>query len=264
MTVLSRAQLYQYAQAAGFSGAAADEVVAIAFAESSGDTTHVNVNGASVTKIGGVTTNVPAGTKDRGILQINDWWNSGKPGSGALVTDACAFDPTCSFKWAYGVTGGKQPTASSDPFRAYWVTVQNGAYKKYLTPGGASTSTNTSTSSTSSTPSNPGISGAVTGAISAATGSNPVAVQPVSGAIISGAASSATGATIPDVGTLESGIAGIQNNVNSLATSLGSVFSALQDIQKAGPGTLIRIGLFLLLLILLGAGLFLLANSKEL
>jgi hypothetical protein len=131
MATLSRDQLYSYARAAGFTGAALDEVVAIALAESGGNTTHVNVNAASTTTIGGKTTKVPAGTKDRGVLQINDWWNPS-------VSDTCAFDPTCSFQWAFKVTGGKQPTSSSDPFKPYWVTVQNGAYKKYLTSGSAS------------------------------------------------------------------------------------------------------------------------------
>src|SRR5579875_3675878 len=128
MAILSRQQLYQYGYQAGFRGSALDEVVAIALAESGGDTQHIHVNGPSVTN--GIA--VPAGTVDMGVLQINNWWNNGQPGHGPLVTQAQAFDPAYAFQWAYNVTKGGQPGL----FHAYWVTVQNGAYLKYLTPGG--------------------------------------------------------------------------------------------------------------------------------
>jgi hypothetical protein len=59
MAVLSRAQLYQYAQGAGFTGAAADEVVAIALAESGGDTTHRNVNPNGSNNMGKVVQRAP-------------------------------------------------------------------------------------------------------------------------------------------------------------------------------------------------------------
>jgi hypothetical protein len=178
MANLTRSQLYGYAEAAGFTGSALDEVVAIAFAESGGDPTHKNVNGSSTATVNGQTVNVPAGTVDRGILQINDWWNNGSTGHGALVDDACAFDPTCSFKWAYKVTGGKQPSSSSDPFKPYWVTVQNAAYKQYLTPGWANSNTVTMPSGTSSATSS-GTSSATSSGTSSATSSGTPAGQQV-------------------------------------------------------------------------------------
>lgn len=151
MTILSRAQLYQYARTAGFSGAALDEVVAISLAESGGNTLHVNINkSGSTAVVNGKTVQVPPGTGDYGPLQINTWWNPG-------VTVAQAQDPTFAFAWAYKVTGGRQPTATSDPFRPYWVTVQNSAYKKYLTPGGGGATT---TGTTSPVASGVGTSGA--------------------------------------------------------------------------------------------------------
>ncbi len=155
MTVLSRAQICAYAKGAGFTGAALDEIVAVALAESGGDTQHVNVNkSGSTAVVNGKTIQVPAGTKDRGLVQINDWWNNGKSppggGGGALVTDAQAFDPAFSMQWAYGRTGGKQPSAASDPFKAFWVTVQNGAYKSHLVTGGCSGVSGTTTSGVSS------------------------------------------------------------------------------------------------------------------
>lgn len=140
MAMLTRAQLYGYGQAAGFKGAALDEVVAIALAESGGDTQHIHINPAS-SGWGGV--NVPANTPDVGVLQINTWWNPS-------VTQAQAMDPTFAFQWAYKVTNGGQPGL----FNAYWSTVKNGAYLKQLTPGGASTAiapTKTATTPTSTT-----------------------------------------------------------------------------------------------------------------
>jgi len=138
MATLSRDQLYQYGAAAGFTGGALDEVVAIALAESSGDTQHVNVNGPDTINGKSVSS-----SRDRGVLQINDIWNPD-------VSDAQAFDPTFSFQWAYKVTQGGQ----ANLFQAYWVTVQNGAYKQYLTAGssGATGTTGTTTGLTMGVP----------------------------------------------------------------------------------------------------------------
>jgi hypothetical protein len=83
--------------------------------------------------------NVPPGTRDRGVLQINDWWNNGAPNHGQLVTDDQAFDPGFSFRWTFNVTQGGQTAL----FKAYFVTVQNGAYLQFLTPGGGGTPTPT-------------------------------------------------------------------------------------------------------------------------
>lgn len=144
MTVLSRAQICSYAKAAGFTGAALDEIVAIALAESGGDTMHINNNPHSSTAVvNGKTVQVPANTKDYGLVQINTWWNPS-------VSIQQAQDPAFAMQWAFQRTGGKQPSAASDPFKPYWVTVQNGAYKQHLVSGGCSGVTGTTLSSVSS------------------------------------------------------------------------------------------------------------------
>ena len=250
MTKLSRDQLYQYGKQAGFTGAALDEVVAIAFAESAGDTQHQNVNHAQLTVNG---TTYPFST-DRGVLQINREWNPD-------VSDACAFDPVCSFAWAYKVTGGRQPAPGADPFKAYWVTVQQGQYKQFLTPGyqPGSTSSSTTGGSTSTSSSNPVVAGAVSGA----TGTTTTNTEPL-GAILSGATSSATGTTTPDLTSIQSGLSSVTSSISSLSSTVGSAIQQANNIQQATPSALIRIGLFALLLILLIAGFGLVANSKEL
>lgn len=225
MATLNRAQLYSYAKNAGFTGAALDEVVAIALAESGGDTQHINVNkNGSTSTVNGKTVQVPAGTKDRGVLQINDWWNNGQPGHGAAVSDAQAFDPAFSFSWAYKVTGGKQPTASSDPFKAYWVTVQNGRYKQFLTPGGGGSSSNGSTTG-SSTSSSSGSTSTTTGSGSSSSPGSSTNSTP---------ANDGTGASLQQgvwPGTYSaapatSGSGGQDQSQSQNATSSGGVFGS--------------------------------------
>lgn len=61
--------------------------------------------------------NTPAGSRDRGLWQINDHWNPS-------VTDACAFDPECSTAYAaqlYKSSGWKP-----------WATFKRGAYRPFL------------------------------------------------------------------------------------------------------------------------------------
>lgn len=105
MAKLSRAQLDQYASAAGFRGQALDTVVAIALAESGGNTQATNRNN-------------PGGTVDRGVLQINSYWHS-------EVSDAQAFDPASAFKAAYRISNSGRDFTQ-------WVTYQTGAYKQFL------------------------------------------------------------------------------------------------------------------------------------
>ena len=160
MANLTRPELYALAISAGFSTtnysgqnfSPADEIVAIAFAESGGDPNHVHVNGASTATINGQQVQVPAGTRDRGVLQINDWWNSGQQppagGGGPLVTDAQAFDPAWSFGWAFRVSQGGQMSL----LKAYWVTAAQGLEKQFLTPGGVGNITPTPTPVPTPTP----------------------------------------------------------------------------------------------------------------
>lgn len=62
---------------------------AVAKAENSAfEVNHVNTKG-----------NTPAGSRDRGIFQINDFWHD-------EVTDACAFDPVCNILAAYKISSG--------------------------------------------------------------------------------------------------------------------------------------------------------------
>lgn len=81
MALLTVAQLISYAQNAGFRGENLAIIVAIAQAESGGDTSRRNSGG------------------DRGVLQINSKIHS-------EISDACAFDPACSFSAAYKISNG--------------------------------------------------------------------------------------------------------------------------------------------------------------
>jgi len=123
MTQLSHEQLTSYAQQAGFSGVGLQTIVAIAMAESGGNTQAQNCNN-------------PNGTCDRGVLQINNHFHS-------EVTDACAYDPACSFKAAFKIS-------NSGINFSPWTTFTSGAYGKFLGNSQQSTSTPTSSSSSSS------------------------------------------------------------------------------------------------------------------
>src|SRR5712692_11328204 len=94
----------EWAKQAGFRGAGLVTVVAIAYAESGLSASAVNCNN-------------PGGTCDRGILQFNNHFHP-------EVSDACAYDPACSFRAAYRVSNqGKSFTP--------WVSYNNStsAYK---------------------------------------------------------------------------------------------------------------------------------------
>ncbi len=114
--ILQRSQLIQYAQQAGFSGSALNTIVAIAFAESGGNTGAYNGSDP----FGG----------SFGVLQIN-----GAHFQSGTTTQACALDPACAFRFAYGLyqAQGFQP----------WGTYTSGAYLKFLqgspAPSGVST-----------------------------------------------------------------------------------------------------------------------------
>lgn len=107
-TVLQRSQLYQYANSAGFSGSAADTIVAIAYAESGANTCSYNPSDP----FGG----------SFGVLQIN-----GAHFGANGMSKACALDPACAFKFAHGLWAaqGFQP----------WGTFTNGSYKQFLQSG---------------------------------------------------------------------------------------------------------------------------------
>src|SRR5690348_7470122 len=107
MSIISIPQAIQFAQNAGFSGAGLINFLAIASAESGLNTEARNCSG-----------NTPAGSCDRGILQINNHWHP-------EVSDACANDPQCAFKSAFVISNGGQ---SFSP----WTTFTNGNYQRYI------------------------------------------------------------------------------------------------------------------------------------
>jgi hypothetical protein len=117
MSILSIAQLSQIAANAGFSGQSLKDIVAIAMAESGGNTQAVNSND-------------PYGGS-YGVLQIN-----GAHFTSGTTTKECAFDPQCSFNYAYQLSNG------GANFRP-WGTFTNGSYQRFLPQvGDASTSSN--------------------------------------------------------------------------------------------------------------------------
>jgi hypothetical protein len=123
MTVLSPMQLMDYARQAGFSGSGQAIIVAIAQAESGGNTQALNCNN-------------PGGTCDRGVLQINNFFHPD-------VSDSCAYDPACAFQRAYQIS-------NSGTVFSQWTTYTNGAYQKFLSglPTGGTAGPSTPTTQT--------------------------------------------------------------------------------------------------------------------
>jgi murein DD-endopeptidase MepM/ murein hydrolase activator NlpD len=113
VTVLNADQLTMYAQQAGFSGQALQNIVAIALAESGGDTNAYNGNDPS----GG----------SYGVLQINGVH------FGNGTSKSCAQDPACSFKYAYQLSNGG---SNLNP----WSTFTSGLYRNFI--GGLTVSQN--------------------------------------------------------------------------------------------------------------------------
>jgi hypothetical protein len=114
MSILTPGQAKQYATSAGFSGLAADVIVAIAQAESGLNTL---IRGT-------------VDPRDRGILQINSYYHP-------EVLDSCAFDPACAFRAAYNISSGG---TNFSP----WTTFTSGAYQQFM-GGGKSATTNVPT-----------------------------------------------------------------------------------------------------------------------
>ena len=127
--LLSAAQIAGYAQSAGFTGTGLVNAVAVALAESNGDTNARNVNAG--------------GSVDRGVWQINGYWHS-------EVSDAQAYDPAQAAVAAYRISSGGSDWTP-------WSTWGNGRYRLFLAqaqqavaqPGQAAPATTTATSSNS-------------------------------------------------------------------------------------------------------------------
>lgn len=108
MATLTIGQTYAYAVLAGFTSPALDVIVAIAQAES----------GLVTDQRNGPGDNVPP-SLDRGILQINSYWQS-------QYTDACCDDPACAFRAGYAIS------SQGTNFKP-WATYVSGAYKSFMT-----------------------------------------------------------------------------------------------------------------------------------
>ncbi len=113
MATLNAQQLSAYAQQAGFSGQALQNIVAIALAESGGNTDAYNGNDPS----GG----------SYGVLQINGVH------FGSGTSKSCALDPACAFRFAYSLSGGG---TNLNP----WSTFTSGLYRNFI--GGLTLSQN--------------------------------------------------------------------------------------------------------------------------
>lgn len=101
MTRLTPAQIAAVAAGAGFTGAGLTRAVAVALAESGGDTQAVNVNSDSHR------------SRDRGLWQINSYWHK-------EVSDAAAFNPATAAAAAYRISKGGKDWSP-------WATWTNGA-----------------------------------------------------------------------------------------------------------------------------------------
>lgn len=101
MSTLTAAQIAQVAAGAGFRGDALVRAVAVALAESGGNTAAVGVNSDQWR------------SRDRGLWQINDHWHP-------TVTDAQAFSPSGNAAAAYSISSGGKNWSP-------WSTWKNGA-----------------------------------------------------------------------------------------------------------------------------------------
>lgn len=90
-SIISDENMLRMAFAAGFDSENAVTIVCIALAESGGNDDARNWNPP--------TPDAPNGSLDRGILQINDYYHW-------EVSDACAYNATCSFREAFRISYG--------------------------------------------------------------------------------------------------------------------------------------------------------------
>lgn len=130
--VISIQQAIQYAQAAGFTGTALVNAVAIAMAESGLDTNSANTTTSGI----GI---------DRGIVKFNSVFHP-------EVSDACAYDPACAFKEFYRVSQGGTNFCQWCTYNANCAHPcnANGPYKANVAAVQAALGTSGQTSNTSS------------------------------------------------------------------------------------------------------------------
>jgi Lysozyme like domain len=287
-------EVYKFAYNAGFRGAALDEIVAISAAESGWDPCAFNKN---INCGGGPNGNVIPLSTDWGILQINDSWNPGQfPGGSHTAVQ----DPTTAFKWAFNMVGNN--TSAMPSF--WCTARNGGcngdgkpaAYLAHLThgpQGGSIVGTIGSVNGTTGTPntSNPGAGATQT--VSGTPGSSfPGTSDPClgCGAVGSAAYASCHAALAAKVGTppacAQAGIIANQTQIAqqtgidlpAISAQIAQIGQGLTNIvgfmsnlssigtwfQQSGPSALIKIGLFLVAVVLVGMGFFLVANAEEL
>jgi len=127
--ILTVDQLTSYAKTAGFSGTGLNTIVAIAQAESNGNTTAWNRSDP----FGG----------SFGVLQINGAHILGVDGNEIALS--CAYDPQCSFNYAFQLS--KNGTDFHD-----WGTFTNGNYAQFLGNSSAQTVQQSTTPTTTGSP----------------------------------------------------------------------------------------------------------------
>lgn len=121
MALLTPAQISQYAQGAGFRGQGLNTAIAVALAESGGNTLAYNPETAAGT---------PVGSGSRGLWQI---YGKAHP---QYNSDA-AYEPTNNARAAFAISG------SGTNFQP-WSTYTNGDYRKYLSQASGPSTTVTS------------------------------------------------------------------------------------------------------------------------
>ena len=119
---ISMSQIASYWKRAGGSTSSCPTAVAVAWAESRGDTTAKGYNSNSI---------------DRGLWQINNYWHRD-------VSDSCAFDAGCNARAALRISSGGSRWSP-------WATYNDGLHHKWMSAartacGGSSSSSSSSSS----------------------------------------------------------------------------------------------------------------------
>lgn len=164
--------------------------------------------------------------RDRGIVQINSFWHP-------EVSDSCAFDPVCAFQQAYRISSG------GSNFNE-WNTFTSGAYKQYIGQAGVNVAT--------------AKSGDCPWYCNIPTGIVGLTVQ-APGADCSGCNKTT------DVAPLNQVAAAVANPAS--AVDQGLMSALLQPILSILPGIGIKIGVFLLALMLIIVGFWIIAGSGQ-
>lgn len=155
MSTLTPQQIANYAKVAGFTANGLVLAIAVALAESGGDTA---ARGYNRDRNGTIT------SVDRGLWQINSAAHS-------EVSDNCAFDPTCCAQAAFRISSHGEDWSP-------WTTYVTGAYKQYMATALQASGTGQQSSAPPPTPSTNNTSGG-TGVGAMLEGFTPVSMDNV-------------------------------------------------------------------------------------